>query len=133
MGTGPRDGEVVMLRIHVRHPGRAAAFYASLFGWTVGPVSGGIQVFRTPGGLRGVFRRGEPSTAGPEIYVGVSDLEGALRRAVALGGVTLVRPGPGPAGGRVALVLDPEGNRIGLLDGDVIAEGDPVFPPGPDG
>ncbi len=127
MGTAAREGEVVLIRIHVREPGRAAAFYRALFGWA---LSGSGLVFRTPGGLKGVFRRGEPSTAGPEIYVGVLDLDGTLRRAVSLGGVTLVRPGPGPDGGRVAQVLDPEGNRIGLWEasGETLSEGDLIFP-----
>jgi predicted enzyme related to lactoylglutathione lyase len=110
MGTG--DGEVVLVCIHVRDSARAEAFYRVLFGWV---LDGGA--FRTPGGLRGVFRKGAPSTAGPELYVRVPKLEAALARAVSLGGTPLVRPGPGPDGGRIAQVLDPEGNRIGLWEG----------------
>ncbi len=124
------EGEVVLLRIHARDPARAACFYAALFGWIVGrPGALGLG-FHTPGGLHGVFRHGEPSTAGPEIYVGVADLAVALPRAVALGGMALVRPGPAPGGGRVAVVLDPEGNRIGLCEapGEPAREGEPIFP-----
>ncbi len=119
----------MLLRIHARDPARAACFYAALFGWRVGrPGALGLG-FRTPGGLCGVFRQGEPSTAGPEIFVGVASLEEALPRAVALGGRALVRPGPSPDGGRVALVLDPEGNRIGLCEAPgAPGEGEPYFP-----
>jgi predicted enzyme related to lactoylglutathione lyase len=130
MGPNRREGEVVLLRLHAREPARAARFYAGLFGWTVGASTPSGLGFHTPGGLAGVFRVGEPSTAGPEIYVRVARLEPALARAVELGGVALVRPGPAPDGGRVAQVLDPEGNRIGLFEapGDPVAEGEPTFP-----
>lgn len=131
MGTVSLEGDVVLLRIHARDPARAACFYAALFGWIVegSAATAGLR-FRTPSGLRGVFRRGEPSTAGPEIYVAVRDLDEALPRAVALGGAALVRPGPGPEGARVAQVLDPEGNRIGLWEptGDPVGEGELIFP-----
>lgn len=122
-----RPGEVVLIRLHVRDPARASAFYAALFGWWIAPDG---VVFVTPGGLRGAFRRGEPSTAGPEIFVGVVDLDAAVRDAVRLGGVAIVRPGPGPEGGRLAQLLDPEGNRIGLWEGapEVLADGDVVVP-----
>ncbi|MDP2311220.1 MAG: VOC family protein [Pseudomonadota bacterium] len=136
MGRTAGEGDVVMLRIHARDTARAACFYAALFGWIVGEPGAAGLAFSTPGGLRGVFRQGEPSTAGPEIFVGVADLGAALRRAVALGAMALVRPGPAPGGGRVAVVLDPEGNRIGLFEapgasaaGPPQPEGEPIFQP----
>jgi predicted enzyme related to lactoylglutathione lyase len=123
MVRAPREGEVVLIRIHVRDAARAAAFYQALFGWRLHAEG---AAFETAGGLRGTFRRGEPSTAGPEIYVGTVDLDGAVRRAVRLGGVAIVRPGPGPDGSRIAQVLDPEGNRIGLWEApaETLASGD---------
>jgi predicted enzyme related to lactoylglutathione lyase len=119
-------GEVVLVRIHAREPARAARFYAGLFGWRVGGAGPAGLAFRTPAGLRGVFRVGEPSTAGPELFVAVASLDAALLQSQALGGSTLVRPGPGPGGGRVAVVLDPEGNRIGLFEGEGATRGEPV-------
>lgn len=123
---------MVLLRIHARDPARAACFYAALFGWIIGEPGAAGLAFCTPGGLRGVFRGGEPSTAGPEIFVGVPDLKTAMPRAVTLGGMALVRPGPAPGGGRVAVVLDPEGNRIGLFEapGEPFGAGEPIFPLG---
>ncbi|MES2640474.1 MAG: VOC family protein [Myxococcota bacterium] len=125
------EGDVVLLRIHAKDPARAACFYAALFGWIVGDPGAAGLGFHTPGGLRGVFRGGEPSTAGPEIFVGVPDLTTAMRRALALGGMALVRPGPAPGGGRVAIVLDPEGNRIGLFEapGEPTGAGEPILTP----
>ncbi len=117
MSEGVREGELALVRIHAHLPERAARFYAALFGWVIAPPRPGGVAFCTPEGLHGAFRAGEPSSAGPELYVRVSRLEIALALAVRLGGTALVRPGPDPGGaGRVAQVLDPEGNRIGLFE-----------------
>ena len=122
MDTGPPLGGVVHVRIGVRDLGRAAAFYEGLFGWQIVEVGSAEVVFRAPGGLRGVlWAAGEPSTTGPELYVRVASVDDALKRAASLGGARLVRPGPGPYGGRVAQVLDPEGNRVWLWEGGNVA------------
>lgn len=111
------EGEVAHVRIAVADLGRAARFYGALFGWIVEEPSGTELSFRAPGGFGGVFwSAGEPSTAGPELYIRVACLEVALGRALELGAARLVRPGPGPAGGRSAQVLDPEGNRVCLWE-----------------
>lgn len=103
------------VRISVADLRRAAMFYGALFGWViVGETSGELH-FLAPDGLRGAFwSSGEPSTAGPEIYIRVASIEDTLKRALELGGARLVRAGPGPRGGRVAQLVDPEGNRVGL-------------------
>lgn len=110
-------GGVAHVRIAVRDLGRAAAFYRALFGWAIVGEGPGELRFRAPGGMRGAFwAAGEPSTAGPELYVRVDELDATVKRAVALGGARLARPGPGPGGGRVAQVLDTEGNRVCLWE-----------------
>lgn len=114
--TPPLPGNLALLRIQAHNPARAASFYAALFGWTVGATDEAGVHFTTPGGLRGVFRAGEPSTGGPHVYVRVGDLAAAIARACALGGQVAARPGPGPDGARVALVVDTEGNLVGMLE-----------------
>lgn len=110
-------GAVAHVRIAVRDLRRAAAFYRAMFGWTIVEEAAGEARFHAPGGLDGaLWAAGEPSTAGVELYVRVVGLDDAVRRAVALGGARLARPGPGPRGGRVAQVMDPEGNRVGLWE-----------------
>ncbi|MFZ5480078.1 MAG: VOC family protein [Myxococcota bacterium] len=117
-GTGVPPGGVARVRIAARDVRRAARFYEALFGWRVVGESPGELWFRAPGGLCGAFwASGEPSTAGPELYVRVESVDDALRAATALGGARLVRPGPGPAGVRVAQVMDTEGNRVCLWEG----------------
>jgi len=118
-----RVGDVVHLRLAVRDVSRAAAFYSELFGWEVITEAGGERQFRTPGGLGGAFwPSGEPSTAGPEFYVRVVSVAATVRRAIELGGARLVRPGPVQGGRRVAQIVDPEGNRVGLWEDAISRE-----------
>ncbi len=113
----PLSGELVHVRIAARDADRAAAFYAALFGWEIGAASPSGTTFRMPGGVEGAFwPNTEPCAAGPELYVRVQALEAVLARAVRLGGARVARPAPWPAGGRVAVLLDTEGNRIGLWE-----------------
>lgn len=95
------------------------SFYGELFGWQITRRdAGGFDYYDVEAG-------GEP-TAGirpepegrPEIvvYVEVSDLDGAVERARELGGT--VRIPPMEHGDlHFALVEDPEGNPIGLIEG----------------
>lgn len=106
-------GRLVHVRIAARDPARAARFYADCFGWTVGELDDCTVRFLAPGGVAGSFwGGGEPSSAGPELYVGVPDVVVAVARAVQLGAMRIARPGPGPDGATVASLLDPEGNRV---------------------
>ena len=49
-------------------------------------------------------------------YAGVQGLEGYLERAERLGGKVVQQPTPISETARVAMLLDPEGHRIGLLE-----------------
>jgi predicted enzyme related to lactoylglutathione lyase len=49
-------------------------------------------------------------------YAGVQGLEGYLERAQRLGGKVVQPPTPISETARVAMLLDPEGHRIGLLE-----------------
>ncbi|WP_238927189.1 VOC family protein [Achromobacter xylosoxidans] len=55
-----------------------------------------------------------PTRQGPIVYFGVSDLDGALRRARALGSEVLFPKTPTGSGWQVAEIRDSEGNRIAL-------------------
>jgi predicted enzyme related to lactoylglutathione lyase len=48
-------------------------------------------------------------------YVEVADLAGALKKAQALGGKTVMEPHAVPGGPEIAMFADPDGNVIGLL------------------
>ena len=124
------DGQLVHLRLAVVDPRRAAAFYGAVFGWRVlGEGADGIQ-FEAPGGLRGTFWvGGQPSSAGPELFLEVRGIEAVVRRALALGALRIARVGPGPGGVRLAQLLDPEGNRVGVWEAPTTG-GSPPFTSG---
>jgi hypothetical protein len=114
---------VVHFEIIGRDPGKLRGYYGDLFGWefdTGGPVAPSVSrpgeygFAETPGIPGGV---GGGAGHDPHIvfYVGVPDVEAALRRAESLGGRRAM--GPERAPGRdlvVAHFTDPEGNLIGL-------------------
>jgi predicted enzyme related to lactoylglutathione lyase len=49
------------------------------------------------------------------VYAGVDDVEGTLRMAESLGAKTTMPPMDLPAGGRIALFVDPQGHMFGLV------------------
>jgi predicted enzyme related to lactoylglutathione lyase len=110
-------GGVARVRIAVRDLDRACRFYVDLFGWSVVRVGPDERELRSPCGLAALLSpAGDPSTAGPELYVRVVSIEAALRRAGTLGGARLARASPPVRGVRTAVVMDTEGNRVGLWE-----------------
>jgi predicted enzyme related to lactoylglutathione lyase len=118
---------VVHFEIIGSDPATLRGFYGDLFGWefdTSGPVaasvsgpgdygfvhppSGGAGI---PGGVGG----GAGHTAHVVFYVGVPDVEAALRQAERLGGTRRMGPERAP-GGPVVVghFTDPEGNLVGV-------------------
>jgi predicted enzyme related to lactoylglutathione lyase len=105
-------------------PKRLRQYYAQLFGWefdTSSPVAPSVSEAGNygflnstdgiPGGVGG--GAGYPSHA--MFYVGVDDVEAALRQAESLGGKRVMGPEQNPSGQLVvAHFTDPEGNLIGL-------------------
>lgn len=97
-------------------------FYREMFGWTITPVEatgGGYRSVETAagrgidGGL-GAFPGAPPYVT---FYVHAPDLEAAARRAVALGGEILAAPREVTPGVFSAVVRDPEGHVVGLING----------------
>ncbi|MGK5684284.1 VOC family protein [Actinoplanes sp. URMC 104] len=115
---------VVHFEIIGTDPARLRGYYGELFGWsfdTSGPVAAsvsdqGAYGFTDAGGtIPGGVGGGPQHRPHTVFYVGVPDVEAALRRAEELGGRRTM--GPDRAPGRdlvVAHFTDPEGNLIGL-------------------
>ena len=108
-------------------PARLREFYAELFGWSAepgAPVADAVSVpgeyaFVEPGASAAPVPVGIGGGAGfaPRIlfYVGVSDVPGALARAVSLGATVVVPVSTRPDRAiRVAQFADPEGNVVGI-------------------
>jgi predicted enzyme related to lactoylglutathione lyase len=121
---------VVHVEIIGTDPAALREFYGELFGWefdTGGIVSDAVSIpddygFVTP--PAGAAAAAGGIGGGPEFaphvlfYVGVDDVEAALRKAERLGGTRVLGPAQPP--GRPLVVgqfTDPEGNLIGVAGG----------------
>ena len=96
-------------------------FYSGLFGWRIeldpaAPMPYGLVQTDAEGGIPGgIYAPGEPVGSYVSFYVAVDDLERSLQQAEALGAKLAQPPTPLADGSRVAMVNDPEGHRISLI------------------
>lgn len=107
---------VVHWEIVARDPAGQAAFYRQLFNWSVG--EGPIMTIEAgiggpEPGPAGHIRQGDQP--GVALYVQVRDLRASLDRVEALGGSRRSEPFDIPGGPTLALVGDPEGNPLVLV------------------
>lgn len=107
---------IVHWEIEARDPDTIAAFYGELFHWQVG--EGDIRFI--PAGLGGPdpgpaghIRAGETSRV--TLYIQVRDLRRSLEQVAELGGSALSEPFDLPDGPTLAMVADPEGNPLVLV------------------
>ena len=107
---------VVHWEIEARDADGQAAFYRQLFHWEIG----GGPIMQIPPGLGGPepgpaghIRQGERS--GVTLYVQVRDLRASLAMASDLGGSVVAEPFDIPGGPTLAVVSDPEGNPLVLV------------------
>jgi predicted enzyme related to lactoylglutathione lyase len=116
---------VVHFEIIGQDPARLRGYFGALFGWqfdTSGLVSEAISRpddygFTEPAdasGIPGGVGGGRDYDNRVIFYVGVPDVEAALRQAESLGGRRLLGPARAPSGLVIGHFADPEGNRIGV-------------------
>jgi predicted enzyme related to lactoylglutathione lyase len=107
---------VVHWEIEARDPDAQRAFYGELFGWS---ISDGPIMTIAPGlggpepGPGGHIRLSERSAV--TLYVQVRQLAESLERVVDLGGAVRAQPFDVPNGPTLAVVEDPEGNPLVLV------------------
>ena len=105
-----------------REPEAAAAFYGKLFGWRVESMDMGggpyhlVKVGDTSVG--GIMKT--PADAGPMppawgCYVTVDDADAIVAQAVALGGQVVVPAMDIPGVGRMAVIADPQGAALSVM------------------
>lgn len=111
-----RHGSIIFVEIPVRDLGRAANFYAGLFGWMFDDRETDRWLF-TPGGrgpMGAITTRRPAGPAGLHMAVSVDDVAEAARRAIALGG------GPGDTSrtevGTRREIVDPDGNHFYVFE-----------------
>lgn len=97
------------------------AFYAAVFGYEYGDVSGGFSYVtlkvddRAGGGLGGLHAGGPADTpVGWRVYFGAADTDAAVARVQADGGSVIFEPIDHPYG-RLSTVADNQGARFSLL------------------
>jgi hypothetical protein len=127
------DGDVFWLDLFTPDPSRAAAFYAGLAGYEVSESETAADRKRWILATNGIARAGivmlKSGTIGPGWlpYILVEDVPGTLNRARAAGGKVVVSPRPDLLDGNVAVIADPDGGVVGIVnwvsDGNV---GEPV-------
>ena len=103
-------------------PAAAAAFYGGLFGWSVkemGAELGGYRVVSVGdqgvAGIMGMSPGAPPMPPHWGCYVTVTDVDAALVKCVELGGKTLVPAMDVPTVGRMAVIQDPQGATLSLM------------------
>jgi hypothetical protein len=84
------------------------SFYAGNFGWEIDAANG----IATPG-LKGTIRQDPAETL---IYLGVPDINAALKKIEASGGSVVLPRMVIPNVVTLALFKDPAGNRMGLVE-----------------
>ena len=119
---------VVHFEIIGQSPGRLRSYYGELFGWeydTDSPVAEAISEQGNYGfvdryamddgtGIRGGVGGGQGYQQHAMFYVGVDDVEAALREAERLGGSRVLGPERSPGGLVIGHFTDPEGILIGV-------------------
>lgn len=119
---------VVHFEVIGKDPDRLRAYLWQLFGWhfdTPSPVApevseqdkyGFLDLIATADGtgIRGGVGGGLAYQPHALFYVGVPDVEEALRKAEHLGGTRVMGPATSPSGLVVGHFTDPEGNLIGV-------------------
>jgi predicted enzyme related to lactoylglutathione lyase len=119
---------VVHFEVIGKDPAGLRDYYGELFGWefdTSSPVSEAVSEPANYGfvggnttsdgtGIPGGVGGGKGYDSHVIFYVGVADVEAALRRAESLGGTRTMGPARAPTGLVVGHFTDPEGNLIGV-------------------
>jgi predicted enzyme related to lactoylglutathione lyase len=109
-------GEVTHIEFPADDVDRAKAFYGAVAGWEFGEAMPGYWMFRTgPEAGGAVGKRGESIAEKVRVYITVDSLEEAVATTEAHGGKVIEPPTDiGGDNGRFAVIIDSEGNEVGL-------------------
>ena len=109
---------------------RMARFYESAFGWQtrmLGEEMGNYVLATTtetdesgptrPGAINGGFHEKLPDlpVQGPSLVIAVDDIRESVKKVIAAGGTLLGEPMEIPGVGQYVSFVDPEGNRLSML------------------
>ena len=111
---------VVWFEVAGRDLDTLKSFYESLFGWKVdanNPMRYGMVDTGAEGGIPGgIFAPGDDADEYVSFYVAVPSIKATLEQAERLGAKVAQPRTEIEAGPTVAMLTDPEGHRIGLIE-----------------
>jgi len=102
-------------------PAAAAAFYSSLFGWNIAEPNAQMGDYRMvsvgEAGVGGIMGcpEGAPKASHWGVYITVTSLDATLAKCESLGGRCIVPPMEIPTVGRMAVIMDPQGAVLSVI------------------
>mgnify|MGYP001599232713 FL=1 len=115
-------GDITHIDIPVSDMGKATAFYSGLFGWNIAEMPGfeGYPMWQAPNNISGggLAPRGDGFEQ-PRSYVEVDSIDETIAAAEAAGGSVAMAKAPITETSAWAVIVDPDGNHIGLFEGVV--------------
>jgi hypothetical protein len=109
---------------------RISSFYKSAFGWNTEQMGADMgnyilamttatdgRVPTTPGAINGGFfqRSAEMPAQVPSVVISVADIQASMQKVGKAGGKVLGEPMEIPGVGQYVSFMDPEGNRVSML------------------
>lgn len=121
------DHTIVHFEIPANNVKKLRKFYAELFGWKIEKSLGPMDYWQIetvpvdekmmplrPGVNGGLYKKERPENK-PVNYISVESIEKYIEKVKALGGKIVQQKQEVPGVGWIAVVLDPEGNQIAML------------------
>lgn len=113
-------GDITHIDIPVSDLTKAVGFYSDLFGWQIAEMPGfeGYPMWSAPNGISGggLAPRGAGFTQ-PRSYVEVDSIDETVVKAEAAGATVAMAKQPITDTSWWAVIVDPDGNHIGLFEG----------------
>jgi uncharacterized protein len=120
--TEPKPGDWNWFEVYVKSPKQAAVFYKDVLGYDVSPDNRGeakSEFLLASGGQNrgGIAMMPDGDDVHPTWLgvIRVADLDATLAKVPTLGGQVLVQPRTVEFGSRFAIILDPTGGTVGLV------------------
>ena len=115
-------GDITHIDIPVGDMAAATDFYSGLFGWKIAEMPGfeGYPMWQAPNGISGGgLAPRDAAFTQPRSYVEVDSIDDTIAAAKAAGGSVAMERAPITETSAWAVIVDPDGNHIGLFEGVV--------------
>lgn len=118
-------GDITHIDIPVSDAEKATAFYSRLFGWRISAIPGfeDYPMWQAPNGISGGgLAPRSADFSRPRSYVEVDSIDETVAAAKDAGGSLLMDKQPITDTSWWAVILDPDGNAVGLYEGTTDTE-----------